>query len=202
MTRSPALRDHVASGLLETAAAVLAERGDSASMTDIAEAAGVARATLYRYFPNREALRRALYDAAFADLVARVADAGLAGAPVTEGIARMTRAAVGAAGKWRALSLFQKTPVDAERLERELIVPMHALFERGVAEGAFRTDLPVATIIEIYVGLLEGAVGRVIQGRLVVEEASSAITAIFLHGALAGSGDRDGTSRAARGEAG
>jgi AcrR family transcriptional regulator len=66
MTRSPALRDHVATGLLETAANVLADRGEAAGMSDIAEAAGVARATLYRYFPNREALRSALLDAALA----------------------------------------------------------------------------------------------------------------------------------------
>ncbi|MFC5751097.1 TetR/AcrR family transcriptional regulator [Actinomadura rugatobispora] len=184
MMRSPALRDHVATGLLETAAAVLAERGESASMTDIAEAAGVARATLYRYFPNREALRQALYDAAFADLTARVADAGLDTATVPEGLARLTRAFVGAAGKWRALELFHKTPGDARKLDRELIEPMRGLFERGAAEGSFRGDVSVATMIEIYVALLEGAVSRVIRGRLGVEEASSAITAIFLNGVL------------------
>ncbi|XVQ09511.1 TetR/AcrR family transcriptional regulator [Spirillospora sp. CA-255316] len=184
MSRSPALRDHVATGLLETAAAVLAERGESASMIDIAEAAGVARATLYRYFPNRDALRQALYDAAFADLIARVADAGLDSATVPEGLARLTRAVVGAASKWRALELFHKTPGDAEKLDRELIGPMRGLFERGSAEGAFRGDLAIPTVIEIYVALLEGAVSRVIHGRLGVEEASSAITTIFLNGVL------------------
>jgi AcrR family transcriptional regulator len=183
-SRSPALRDHVAAGLLETAATVLAERGDAASMVDIAEAAGVARATLYRYFPNREALRNALYEAAFADLIARIADAGLDTAPVPEGIARTTRAVVGAASRWRALGLFQKTPDHHEKLDAELLRPIRALFERGVTDGSFRTDLPVATIIEIYVALLEGAVGRVIQGRLGVEETSTAITTIFLTGAL------------------
>jgi AcrR family transcriptional regulator len=184
MTRSPALRDHVAAGLLDTAAAVLAERGEAASMSDIAEAAGVARATLYRYFPNREALRRALYDAAFADLMSRIGDAGLDAAPVPEALARLTRAVVGAISKWRGLEIFHKTPAESEQADREMVGPMRALFERGAAEGALRTDLPMATLIEIYVALLEGAVSRVIQGRLVVEEASTAVTTVFLHGVM------------------
>jgi TetR/AcrR family transcriptional repressor of mexCD-oprJ operon len=184
-TRSPALRDHVAAGLLETAASVLAERGEAASMSDIAEAAGVARATLYRYFPNREALRQALYDTAIADLASRLDGAGLATAPVPEALARLTRAVIGAVSRWRGLEIFHKTPADAEKFEAGLVRPMRELFERGAAEGAFRTDLPAATIIEIYVALLEGAASRVIQGRLVVEDATTAVTTIFLTGALA-----------------
>ena len=56
----PGLRERVAAAIVEAAATVLAEHGDSASMSDVAGAAGVARATLYRYFPNREALLEAL----------------------------------------------------------------------------------------------------------------------------------------------
>ena len=54
------LRARVSSAILEAAATVLAERGEQASMADVAAAAGMARATVYRYFPNREALFEAL----------------------------------------------------------------------------------------------------------------------------------------------
>src|ERR671933_585725 len=54
------LQARVSAAILEAAAAVLAERGEQASMADVAAAAGVARATVYRYFPNREALFEAL----------------------------------------------------------------------------------------------------------------------------------------------
>src|SRR3954453_17231489 len=54
------LHARVSAAILEAAAAVLAERGEQASMADVAAAAGRARATVYRYFPNREALFEAL----------------------------------------------------------------------------------------------------------------------------------------------
>src|ERR671923_968724 len=51
-----ALQERVAAAILEAAARVLAVGGEQASMNDVAAAAGVARATLYRYFPSRQAL--------------------------------------------------------------------------------------------------------------------------------------------------
>src|SRR5919202_1435412 len=54
------LRARVSGAILEAAAALLADRGEQASMADVAAAAGMARATVYRYFPNKEALFEAL----------------------------------------------------------------------------------------------------------------------------------------------
>jgi len=183
MTRSPVLRDHVATGLLDVAAGVLAERGAETSMSDIAEAAGVSRATFYRYFPNREALVGALKDAAMADLSGRLDDARLDAAPAAEAIARLTRALLAATSKYRALGLFGKTSAEEAEAERAFIAPIHALFERGVREGAFRPDLPARTLSELYVSLLEGVIHRTLDGRLGAEEASAAITTVFLTGA-------------------
>lgn len=186
MTRSLILRDHVRAGILGVAASVLAERGASASMADIAQAAGVSRATLYRYFPNREALLYALYEAALADLTERLADARLETVPIEEAVARMTRATIAATGRYRAaLGLFDRSPREARRVERQLAAPLRAVFERGAACGAFRRDMPVHTLAELYFSLLEGVVSRVIARRLGVEEASASVTTLFLSGALA-----------------
>jgi AcrR family transcriptional regulator len=189
MTRNPRLRDHVAGGLLDTAARVLAERGEQASMIDIAEAAGVARATLYRYFPNRDALLKALTETALAELAERIADAHLDTVPIAEAIARLTRAMVGATSKYRGLVIFRKPPDVAREADRHFTGPLGDLFARGAAEGAFRQDLPSTVLVEIYIGLLEGAISRVLRGRLGVEEASAAITKVFLQGALRGRND-------------
>ncbi|MEU6641503.1 helix-turn-helix domain-containing protein [Saccharomonospora sp. NPDC046836] len=189
MTRSPALRDHVAAGILEIAARVLAERGEGASMGDIAKAAGVARATLYRYFPNRDALLQALVDTATTDLATRIADAKPDEAPVAEALARLTRAVIAATSKYRALTMLDKTAEQEEQARVGLTAPFAALFARGAEEGVFRRDLNIELLIDAYTGLLEGAANRVNQGRLGVEEASAAITSIFLQGALADHGD-------------
>ncbi|GIG87717.1 TetR/AcrR family transcriptional regulator [Plantactinospora endophytica] len=184
MTRSPALRDHIAAGILSSAAAVLGERGEAASMADIAEAAGVSRATLYRYFPNRDALLDALTDAAFTDLSEKIADAKLDTVPVEEAIARLTRAMIAATSKYRALGLLEKSPEQHAQAKSRLVDPFYALFQRGINDGTLRTDLPAHTLIAAYQGLFQGAASQVNQGRLGVEEASAAITTIFLDGAL------------------
>src|SRR4051812_50160685 len=51
-----ALQQRVATTILEAAANVLVARGEQASMSDVAAAAGGARATGYRYFPKRQSL--------------------------------------------------------------------------------------------------------------------------------------------------
>src|SRR5437763_10529070 len=92
----PGLRERVASAIVEAAAVVFAARGDSASMSDVAGAAGVARATVYRYFPSRDALLEALGSVAVDE-----AGQGLAAAPwgvvaVGEAIAPAVGALAGA----------------------------------------------------------------------------------------------------------
>lgn len=47
--------------LMETAKTVFAEKGSSASLEEIARAAGVGIGTLYRHFPTRDALVSAVY---------------------------------------------------------------------------------------------------------------------------------------------
>ncbi|WP_344398156.1 hypothetical protein, partial [Actinomadura alba] len=138
----------------------------------------------YRYFPNREALLRALQETAITDLTARIADARLDTVPVDEAIARLTRAFITATSKYRALTMLKKTPEVSAQANRLFADPLHDLFRRGEAENRFRTDLPIETLMELYISLLEGAVSRVIQGRLGVEQTSAAITTLFLNGVL------------------
>ena len=59
--RQTTLHARGSAAILEAAAAVLAERGEQASMAEVADAAGMARATVYRYFPSKDDLIKEVY---------------------------------------------------------------------------------------------------------------------------------------------
>jgi AcrR family transcriptional regulator len=176
--------DRTAAAILDAAAHVLSEQGNSSSMADVAEAAGVSRATLYRYYPHREALLGALAAKALADAAARLADAGLDRAPVEEAIERIVRAVV-AVGDRYAVLVQEHVKFDESEAERCLGKPMRAVFERGIESGLFRQDLPVDVLLELFGGALMGAIKLTQRGRLGLEEASAATAAVFLEGARA-----------------
>jgi AcrR family transcriptional regulator len=69
--------------LLETAKAAFAEKGSSASLDEIARAAGVGAGTLYRHFPTRDALIAAVYRNETEQLVAAAERLAKAHPPVT-----------------------------------------------------------------------------------------------------------------------
>src|SRR5438067_11098805 len=68
--------DRTAAAILDAAAHVFSEQGTGANLAAVAAAAGVSRATLYRYYPNREALLEALAAQAFPQPSRRWAGAG------------------------------------------------------------------------------------------------------------------------------
>ena len=175
-----ALRDHTERMIIETAARALDERGD-ASMADIADAAGVGRATLYRYFPSRDLLLQAIADTALDELAGRRADARVDTIPVTEAIARLTRAFIGAGGKYVALMRTGHKPVDPAEVDRRIGTPLRELFDRGIATGELRGDVPSEVLLTLFGGLLEAAIKT--QPCYGVEQASAAVLAVFLTGA-------------------
>src|SRR5919197_1515894 len=92
--RRQALQERVAAAILEAAARVLAVGGEQASMNDVAAAAGIARATLYRYFPNRQALLDELARVAADEAGSRLASARIEEVAAEEGIRRSARALI------------------------------------------------------------------------------------------------------------
>jgi len=181
VARSPVLRDHISAAILDKAAGILAERREAASLAEIAEAAGVARSTLYRYFPSREALLQALADTAEGEIQARIGEAQPDVLPVPEAIARLTRGLVAAGSKYIALAYLWHKPAGAAGQTSESLLP---LFRRGIADGTLRADLPAEALLGIYADLIEGAITRSATSHAGVEETSAAVLAIFLSGAL------------------
>jgi TetR/AcrR family transcriptional repressor of mexCD-oprJ operon len=183
MTKGQAMRDRTAAAIIDSAAVIMAEQGDAASMTRIADAAGISRATLYRYFPSREALLHAMATTSIEELAARIADADLQGIPVEEAIARLVRGFIAVGSKYTALvgGGHQHT-ADHPRADTLLTEPVRALFRRGIADGSLRAGIAPELLTGLFSGLIKAALEMTAGGRLGAEEASAAVIAVFLDG--------------------
>ena len=183
-----ALQERVAAAIIEAAARVLAERGEQASMAEVATAAGVARATVYRYFPSREALLSRLAELAVADAGARLASARIGEVPPEEGVRRAVRALADVGDPFIVVARASVRP-ESRAFDTAVTGPLRTLFERGQSNGAFRTDVSTSWLVEAFVGL----VARVLAASPTLgrEDTTAAITSLFLEGARAG-GKPDG----------
>src|SRR5436190_8149801 len=176
--------DRSKAAILDAAAQALSEHGGSTSMADVAAAAGVSRATLYRYYPDREALLDALASHALADAAARLADAGLERAPVDEAIERIVRALTAVGDRYTVL-LGEQIEADPAEIERLVAAPMRVVFARGIESGLLRQDLSAEVLLELFGGTLVAALKLIQRGQLGLEEASAAAASVFLDGARA-----------------
>jgi TetR/AcrR family transcriptional regulator, mexCD-oprJ operon repressor len=173
------LRERVAAAILEAAAGVVAAR-EQASMGDVADAAGVARATLYRYFPTREALldelSRTAVDAAGEGLEA----AGLDRVPVPEAFARAVRTLVGV-GDYFVVLARERPESEQADFERRVVAPLRTLIARGQEDGEIRDDVPASWLIESLLALVVSVLPS--APSLGPEDTVDTIASLFLHGA-------------------
>lgn len=180
--RPAPLGDRTAAAILDAAVRVWSERGGLANLTDVAAAAGVSRATLYRYYPNRDALLKALAAHALADSASRVVAAGLDRAPVEVAIERIVRGFASVADHYTVLAA-EQVELDLDEKERLIEAPIRAVFERGVETGVLRQDIPLDVLRELFGGVLLAAAKLAARPDIGIEEASAAATSVFLAGA-------------------
>jgi AcrR family transcriptional regulator len=180
------LRARVSGAILEAAAMVLAERGEQASMADVAAAAGMARATVYRYFPNREALFEALGRVAVEEAGERLKAGRLEEVAVPEAFARAVRALVAVGDYFVVVSRESARPDPAE-FERRVAAPLRGLIERAQSLGEVRDDLPAPWLMESLIGIVVSVLET--EPSLGVEDTVAGITSLFLDGARRGRDD-------------
>lgn len=152
------LRQRVSAAILDAAAEVVATQGAEASMADIAAAAGVARATLYRYFPTRAALLADIHDVVVADVGRRLEALRLGDVDVGTAIERAVRALV-EAGELLAFVVTEDATKPSELLDDRVKAPLRSVFERAQRRG----DLPAEVTPRFLVDALLGLVGGVLR---------------------------------------
>jgi TetR/AcrR family transcriptional regulator, mexCD-oprJ operon repressor len=181
VTRRTSIHDRVAGAILDATADLLTRSGELPSMGEVAEAAGIARATLYRYFPAREQLLQALITAAVEVTAAQLAEADLDTVPVTEGIARVARVVAASGSRYAALvGLFGRDYVGGAELPIKTMID--DLLDRGIDDGTFRSDISPDELRLVLGSLLETGARMAAGHQAGVEKAAALITSVFLHG--------------------
>ncbi|CAL9625007.1 hypothetical protein SUDANB145_05929 [Streptomyces sp. enrichment culture] len=174
-------RDHVL-----RAAAALLTRKSTATMDEVARAAGISRATLHRQFAGRDALVRALEALGIAECEAALDAARLDEGPAADAVRRTVGALEPSAALLAFLysenQLFEGDQVDEgwTRLDRRLT----ALFRRGQESGEFRIDLPAVWLTEALYGLLASGAWAVVDGRVARNDYTHLVVELLLGGAL------------------
>ena len=143
--------------ILGTARAAFAEGGSSISMAEIARRSGVGMATLYRNFPNRQALLEALYLDNIRALAGSATE--LADQPPWDALSTWLHSFATYFGTKQALAAellnhvaVSDTTVFSES-RRALFGAAGPLLERAQASGDVRADVTLDQVMDLTVGI-------------------------------------------------
>jgi AcrR family transcriptional regulator len=178
--------------LLAAAAQFSARAFDQVQMDDIARAAGVGKATLYRYFASKEDLYLESFDEVLTALDQRLAAAAAAPVPPAEQLARMIEALVETLSEQLASlrlltgsepSLAERWRAVLRQHRQRITDALRDALRRGVLSGEFR-DLDLDIVPGMLIGMIRG--GLMGAGEVPRRQLGDAALDLVLHGSLAG----------------
>ncbi|MFI9802725.1 TetR/AcrR family transcriptional regulator [Streptomyces sp. NPDC052302] len=149
--RADARRNH--ERLLTEARAAFAEHGTDASLEDVARRAGVGIGTLYRHFPNRDALVSAVFEDAAGELLTRSRQLLEAPEPCAA-LVTWLRETVTHAGEYRGLARsLMAVSADGSSALARCSDPIRqaggALLARAQQAGSVRADVAIADLLQL-----------------------------------------------------
>ena len=144
--------------VLAAAREAFAEGGESTALEEIARRAGVGIGTLYRNFPNRQALLEALYIDEVEEICRSAA--ALEGADPWEALNGWFERFIGYVATKRALSaeLLNYLDADAQLFQvcrTSLFEAGEPLLKRAQDAGVVRRDVTIGEVIQIVVGIVK-----------------------------------------------
>jgi AcrR family transcriptional regulator len=149
--RADARRNH--DRLLSEARTSFAAQGTDASLEDIARKAGVGIGTLYRHFPNRQALMNAVFQEALTALLDRSRELAHADQPCTA-LVEWLGAIITHAGEYRGLA---QALMSASGDETSALTSCHVplrqagaqLLARAQTSGSVRADVSIDDLLQL-----------------------------------------------------
>ncbi|KIX78239.1 TetR/AcrR family transcriptional regulator [Streptomyces sp. JL4002] len=175
MDRDQVLRD----------AAALLSRKSTATMDEVARAAGIGRATLHRHFAGRDALVRALEELGIREFESAFDRARLDAGSATEALRRLV-AETEPNAQLLAFLVTENQLFEGDEVNEgwaRLDARVTALFRRGQEEGDIRIDLSPAWLTEALYGLVGSCAWAVMDGRVAAKDFQYMITELLLGGA-------------------
>jgi AcrR family transcriptional regulator len=146
--------------LLDAAETVFAQRGVGASTEEVARAAGVGVGTLFRHFPTKEALLRALYQARLEHLAEQARAATIAD-PGRGFFALFRDGVAGSSSKLALVEALAEAGIEVHDASgdsgREVTEAMGGLLAAAQDAGAVRRDVTVADVFALLVGASRAA---------------------------------------------
>lgn len=177
---NPVFPDAVFPDAVAAAAARHLALAPAASMRELAEAAGISRATLFRRFPSRAALVAELCEAAAQAYVRAVDKAAVEEGTPVQALSRVVQALGQLAS---VVGLLGLQPLD-EHVEASLLAAtaqadekLRRLVRRGQESGLFRVELDPEWFLAMLTWLMVGAADSVRLGRLTPTAAHRHLTA-------------------------
>ncbi|MFJ6938271.1 TetR/AcrR family transcriptional regulator [Streptomyces sp. NPDC101132] len=169
--------------VLRDAAALLA-RKSTATMDEVAKAAGIGRATLHRHFAGRDALVRALEELGIREFEQAFDRARLDEGSAVDALRRLVAASEPNA-QLLAFLVTENQLFEGDQINEgwaRLDARVSALFRRGQDEGDIRIDLSPAWLTEALYGLVGACAWSVMVGRVAAKDFQHMVTELLLGG--------------------
>ncbi|MGW1890813.1 TetR/AcrR family transcriptional regulator [Streptomyces sp. NPDC002004] len=166
-------------------AGALLTRKATATMDEVARAAGISRATLHRLFAGRDALVKALEELGIQECEAALDRARLDEGSAEDALRRLVAEVESAAGLL-AFLVTENQLFEGETQNEgwaRLDARISALFRRGQQSGEFRIDLSPAWLTEALYGLVGSCAWAVMDGRVASKDFPFMIVELMLGGA-------------------
>jgi AcrR family transcriptional regulator len=145
--------------ILAAAEEVFAEQGASASTEEVARRAGVAIGTVFRHFPTKNDLLRAIMKDLLERLTAEVTSLAADGDPTTALFTFFTRMVGQAAAKKTVTELLAGAGIEVQVAEpvQALRHGIDGLLTRAQQAGAVRSDVQIAEVMALLTSTCQGA---------------------------------------------